>query len=181
MVRSMLSYSTLLIGLWMEALKNVIHILNWVPSKSVSKMPYELWTRRKPSLNYLWVWGCPTEAKIFNPNAAKLECKTVSCHFIGYLEKSKSFYFYCPDRHTKFVEMRHAVFLEDEMMMESIVPREISLEEKRVYVLTPMIHECWRFVCNSISAWICQCSTSPGVFSRYRIYIFQGKKDLYHV
>jgi hypothetical protein len=35
MVRSMLSYSTLLIGLWIEALKIVIYILNRVPSKSV--------------------------------------------------------------------------------------------------------------------------------------------------
>jgi hypothetical protein len=35
MVRSTLSYSTLQIGLWMEALKTAIHILNRVPSKSV--------------------------------------------------------------------------------------------------------------------------------------------------
>jgi transposase InsO family protein len=41
-VRSMLSYSTLPIDLWMEALKTAIHILNRVPSKSVSKMSYEL-------------------------------------------------------------------------------------------------------------------------------------------
>jgi hypothetical protein len=65
----------------------------------------------------------------------------VSCYFIGYLEKSKGFRFYCPDRHTKFVEMRHAVFLEDEMMRGSTVPQEISLEEKRVYVPTHLIHE----------------------------------------
>jgi hypothetical protein len=140
-VRSMLSYSTLSIGLWMEALKIVIHILNRVPSKSMSKMPYELWTGHKPSLNYLRVWGCPAEAKIFNPNGDKLESKTVSCHFIGYPEKSKCFRFYYPDRHTKYVEMRHAIFLEDEMMRGSIVPQEISLEEKRVYVPTPIIHE----------------------------------------
>jgi hypothetical protein len=61
-------------------------------------------------------------AKIFNPNAGKLEAKTVSCHFIGYPEKYKGFRFYCPDRHTKYVEMRHAIFLEDEMMRESTVP-----------------------------------------------------------
>jgi hypothetical protein len=42
MVRSMLSYSTLPIGLWIEALKTVIHILNRVPSKSVLKTSYEL-------------------------------------------------------------------------------------------------------------------------------------------
>jgi GTP-sensing pleiotropic transcriptional regulator CodY len=55
MVRSMLSYSTLPIDLWMEALKTVIHILNRVPSKSVLKTLYELWTRHKPSLNYIHV------------------------------------------------------------------------------------------------------------------------------
>jgi hypothetical protein len=99
MVRSMLSYFTLPIGLWMEVLKTVIHILNRVPSKSVSKTSYELWTGHKSSLNYLLVWGYPTEAKIFNPNAGKLEPKTVSCHFIGYPEKSKGFHFYCPNRH----------------------------------------------------------------------------------
>jgi hypothetical protein len=37
--------------------------------------------------------------------------------------------------------MRHVIFLEDEMMRGSIVPREISLKEKRVYVPTSMIHE----------------------------------------
>jgi hypothetical protein len=141
MVRSMLSYSTLPIDLWMEALKTTIHILNRVPSKSVSKMPYELWTGHKFSLNYIRVWGCPTEAKIFNPNADKLEPKTVICHFIGYPEKSKGFRFNCPDRHTKYVEMRHAIFLEDEMMRKSTVLREIGLKEKRVYVPTTMIYE----------------------------------------
>ena len=65
----------------------------------------------------------------------------MSCYFIGYPEKSEGFRFYCPDKHTKYVERRHAIFLEDEMMRGSTVPREISLEEKRVYVPTPMIHE----------------------------------------
>jgi transposase InsO family protein len=57
MVRSMISYSTLLVSLWMEALKTVIHILNRVPSKSVPKTPYEMWIGRVPSLRHLRVWG----------------------------------------------------------------------------------------------------------------------------
>ena len=116
MVHSMISYSTLPLSLWTKVLKTTIHNLNRVPSKSVSKTPYELWIGRVPSLNHLRVWGSPTEAKVFNPNIGKLGPKTVSCYFIGYLEKSKGFRFYCPDRHTKFVETRHAVFLEDEKM-----------------------------------------------------------------
>ena len=85
----------------MEALKIAIYILNRVPSKSVLKTPYELWTGREPSLNHFRVWGCPAEAKVFNPNIGKLDPKTVTSHFIGYLEKSMGYRFYCPDRHTK--------------------------------------------------------------------------------
>ena len=125
-----MSYSTLPISLWMEALKTAIHILNRVPSKSVPKTPYELWTGREPSLNHLCVWGCPAEAKVFNPNIRKLDSKTVSCHFIGYPERSKGYRFYCPDRHIKIVETRHAVFLEDDMVRGSMVAREINFEEK---------------------------------------------------
>ena len=139
MVRSMISYSILPISLWMEALKTVTHILNRVPSKSVPKTPYELWTEKEPSLNYLRVWSCPVETKVFNPNIGKVDSKTVSRHFIGYLEKSKCYRFYCPDRHTKFVETRHAVFLEDDLVRESMIAREIYFEEKQVYVPTPMV------------------------------------------
>jgi hypothetical protein len=35
---------------------------------------------------------------------------------------------------------------------------------------------CWCFVCSSASAQNYQCSTSPGVFSRYHIYIFPREK-----
>jgi transposase InsO family protein len=49
MVRSMLSYFSLTLGLWMEALKTAIHILNRDPSKSVPKPPYELLRGRKPT------------------------------------------------------------------------------------------------------------------------------------
>jgi hypothetical protein len=110
MVRSMISYSSLPISLWMEVLKTAIHILNRVPSKSVPKIPYEL-------------WSCPADAKVFNSNMGKLDSKIVNCHSIGYPEKSKVYRFYYPDRHAKFVETRHAVFLEEELIRGSMVAR----------------------------------------------------------
>ena len=88
---------------------------------------------------HLTIYMC--EAKVFNPNIGKLDYKTVSCHFIGYLEKSKGYRFYCPDRQTKFVKTRHAMFLEDDMIRGSMVAREINFEEKRVYMPTPMVQE----------------------------------------
>jgi hypothetical protein len=89
MGRSMLSYSTLPINLWMEALKTVVHILNRVLSKLMLKTLYKLWTGRKSTLNYLHVWTCPIEAKLFNPSIGKLDLKTASCHFIVYLESQR--------------------------------------------------------------------------------------------
>ena len=63
MVRSMINHSLLLESLWGEAIKNAFYILNRVPSKVVSKTPYELWTRKKLSIRPLHVWGCPIEAR----------------------------------------------------------------------------------------------------------------------
>jgi hypothetical protein len=88
----------------------------------------------------LRVWGSP-EAKVFNPNIAKLDPKTVTCHFIGYPDRSKGYHFYCPDKYTKFVETRHAVFLEDELMRGSMIAWKIDLEEKSVHAPNPMIQE----------------------------------------
>jgi hypothetical protein len=84
MVHSMLSNSMLPWNLWIKALKTAMHIINYVLSKSVPRTPYELWTGRKPNINYLHIWGCPAEAKIFNPQLGKLDPKTISYHFIGY-------------------------------------------------------------------------------------------------
>ena len=141
MVRSMISYSILLINFWTEALKTLIHILNRVPSKLVPKTPYKLWTEREPSLNYLRVWYCLAEAKMFNPDIGKLDPKKVSRHFIGYSDKWKGYRFCCPKRHEVRRNKTRAIFLHDKLVSGRMVPREISLEEKRVHVPTLMTQE----------------------------------------
>ena len=50
MVRSMMSYTNLLISLWGFALQIACYILNRVLSKSISTTPYEIWYGRAPSL-----------------------------------------------------------------------------------------------------------------------------------
>jgi hypothetical protein len=115
-----------------------VHIINRVPSKSVSETPYELWTGRKPNINYFYVWGYPIETKIFNPQIENLDLNTICCHFIGYPEKSKVYQFYCPNHTTKFTYTRHAAFLECDV---SSIPRKIDLEEIRNYIPTPMTHD----------------------------------------
>ena len=67
MVRSVISNSNLPLSLWSEALKTTTYVQNWVPTKAVYKMPFELWKNWKPSLRYVHVWGCPTEIRVYNP------------------------------------------------------------------------------------------------------------------
>ncbi|KAK3039644.1 hypothetical protein RJ639_027235 [Escallonia herrerae] len=141
MVRSMICQSTLPEFLWVEALKTAVHILNRVPSKSVPKTPFELWAQRKPSLEYFHVWGCLAEAKVYNLHTKKLDPKAISCHFIGYPERSKGFKFYCPSHTTRIVETRHAVFFEDAEYSGSCTPRIINLEEIQDHVSIPVIQK----------------------------------------
>ena len=51
MVRSMMSFAQLLDYFWGYVVETVAYILNMVPSKSVSKTPYELWRGHKGSLH----------------------------------------------------------------------------------------------------------------------------------
>ncbi|RVW43546.1 Retrovirus-related Pol polyprotein from transposon TNT 1-94 [Vitis vinifera] len=112
MKRSMMGRSNLPECLWGEAIKTTTYILNRVPSKSVPKTPFELWTDRKPSLNHFKVWGCPTEVKIYDPSLKKTDSRTTRCYFIGYPSHSKGYKFYCSTRGTRIVESQVAKFLE---------------------------------------------------------------------
>nr|GEV36126.1 putative zinc finger, CCHC-type [Tanacetum cinerariifolium] len=138
MVRSMLANSNLPEFLWTEELKMAVHILNRVPSKSVPKTPYEFWTGRKPTLWYLRVWGCPTEAKLYNPQSRKLDLKTIIYFFIGYPKRSNCYQFYCSSHSARIVKTRHTEFLENANNSGSGSFRRIKLQKTRDE--TPIIH-----------------------------------------
>ncbi|KAI5319090.1 hypothetical protein L3X38_038798 [Prunus dulcis] len=114
MVRSMMCCAKLPTFLWGEALKTANYLVNRVPTKATNKIPYEIWSKRKPSLAHLKTWGCKAEAKLYNPMQKKLDSKTVSCFFIRYPDRTKGYRFYCPKHNTRFVETQRAIFIEEE-------------------------------------------------------------------
>ena len=132
MVRSMTSYSSVPISLWGETLKTAMYILNRVPSKAAPKTHFELWTGRKPSLRHIHIWGCPAEARIYNPHEKKLDSRTISGYFIGYPDKSKGYRFYCPNHSVRIVETGNSRFLENGEISGSNEPRKVDVEEIRV-------------------------------------------------
>ncbi|RVW57835.1 Retrovirus-related Pol polyprotein from transposon TNT 1-94 [Vitis vinifera] len=141
MVRCMLSKSSLPEFLWGEALKTVTYILNQVPSKSMPKTPYELWSGKKPSLHHFHVGGCKVEVRLYNPQSKKLDPKTISGFFVGYCIGSRGSRFYCPSHTTRIIESDRVIYFEDKVNIDpNFVPREIPLGEKHVVILFPASH-----------------------------------------
>jgi len=61
-VRSIIAHTTLLELLQREALKTVVYLLNRVSSKTVTKTPYELWSKKSLSIRHLHIWNCQVKA-----------------------------------------------------------------------------------------------------------------------
>ncbi|GKB46828.1 zinc finger, CCHC-type containing protein [Tanacetum coccineum] len=125
MVNSMLSYSGLSQGFWGEAMLTACYLLNRVPNKRNMITPYELWTKRKPNLNYLRVWGCRAVVRLPDPKLKTLGERGIECIFVGYAEHSKAFRFYVIEPNdsvsiNSIIESRDAIFDENRF---SSVPR----------------------------------------------------------
>ncbi|GKB64835.1 zinc finger, CCHC-type containing protein [Tanacetum coccineum] len=125
MSNSMLSYSGLSQGFWGEAMLTACYLLYRVSNKRDMITPYELWTKRKPNLNYLRVWGCRAIVRLPNPKMKTLGERGIECIFIGYAEHSKAFRFYVIKPNdsvsvNSIIESRDAIFDENRF---SSVPR----------------------------------------------------------
>ena len=92
MVRSMMSFTDLLLFFWGHTLLTVIHLLNRIPSKSIPTTPYEIWFGKKLSQGYLKTWGYLAYVK--RQMVDKLEDRSIIAHFIEYPKKFMGYYFY---------------------------------------------------------------------------------------
>ena len=108
MVRSMMSRTELPLSFWGFALETATFTLNRVPTKSVDKTPYEIWTGRVPNLSFLKIWGCEVYVKRLISD--KLEPKSDKCFFVGYPRETKGYYFYHKSGNKVFVA-RLVIFL----------------------------------------------------------------------
>ncbi|GKD24873.1 retrotransposon protein, putative, ty1-copia subclass [Tanacetum coccineum] len=105
--------------MWGEAILTATYLLNKIPRKEKEETPYELWMGRKPSYQYLRVWGCLAKVAVPPPKAQKIGPKSVDCIFIGYAKKSTAYRFIVhesknPDiQKNTIMESRNASFFEN--------------------------------------------------------------------
>jgi hypothetical protein len=126
MVRSMMRQTNLLLSFWGYALETVVFILNRVPTKSVERTPYEIWTGKRPGLSFLKVWGCEPYVKCLMSH--KLTPKLDKCFFVGYPRKTKGYYFYNKAEGKVFVA-HNGVYMEKEFFSKGVSGNKVQLEE----------------------------------------------------
>nr|GEU59601.1 hypothetical protein [Tanacetum cinerariifolium] len=126
MVQSMMCLATLPISLWGYALETCTHISNLVPTKKVSKTPFEMWKGKCPSLGHIKIWSC--EVFVRREAQDKIEARSEKCLFVGYPEELFGYLFYKPKDDVVFVA-RRGVFFEREMISKEESGSIIDLEE----------------------------------------------------
>ncbi|GJX00906.1 retrotransposon protein, putative, ty1-copia subclass [Tanacetum coccineum] len=105
--------------MWGEAILMATYLLNKIPRKEKEETPYELWMGRKPSYQYLRVWGCLAKVAVPTPKAQKIGPKSVDCIFIGYAKNNTAYRFIVhesknPDiQKNTIMESRNASFFEN--------------------------------------------------------------------
>jgi hypothetical protein len=103
-----------------------VFTLNRVPTKSVERTPYEIWTGKHPRLSFLKVWGCETYVKYLMSD--KLTPKSDKYFFMGYPRETKGYYFYNKAESKVFVA-RNGVFIAKEFLYKGVSRSKVQLEE----------------------------------------------------
>jgi hypothetical protein len=109
----MMSQSDLPLSFWGYALEIATFTLNRVPSKSIVKIPYEIWTGKIPNLSFLKILGCEVFVKRLQSD--KLTPKSDKCIFVGCPKETLGYYFYNRLEGKMFVA-QNSVFLEKEFL-----------------------------------------------------------------
>ena len=74
-----------------------VFILNRALTKALKgKTPFEAWYGRKPSVSFLWTFGCIGHVRKTKPILTKLEDRSTPMVFLGYAEGTKAYRLYDP-------------------------------------------------------------------------------------
>ena len=117
---------------WAEALSTAVYLRNRSPTKAVKGMtPFEAWTREKPNVEHLRVFGCAAYAHVAKDEQKKLDRKSRKCILLGYGTETKGYRLYDLER-AKVFYSRDVVFSESCCGIE--VPSEEEKKNETPYV-----------------------------------------------
>jgi len=92
MARSMMKAKGMPTRFWGEAVTMAVFILNRAPTKALmGKTPFEAWYGHKPSVSFLWTFGCIGHVRKTKLILTKVEDRSTPMVFLGYTEGTKAY------------------------------------------------------------------------------------------
>ena len=126
----MLADAKLPYSFWAEAVSTAVYVRNRSPTKALKDMTlFEAWTKEKPKIEHLRVFGCDAYAHIPKDERGKFESKSRKSIFVGYGESVKGYRIYDPNR-ARVLYSRNVLFNEKRSKVKS----ESTHEENEQYV-----------------------------------------------
>ncbi|UYV77486.1 hypothetical protein LAZ67_15001230 [Cordylochernes scorpioides] len=111
MAKTMLNESGLDFKYWGEAILTANYLQNRLPTRKLTKTPYELWNSITPNLNHLRIFG--SKAYVYNTRRInKFEQNALEGIFVGYSQRSKAYRILFPQTN-KITISRNVVFIEN--------------------------------------------------------------------
>lgn len=127
--KAMIHDQNLHISFWGEASNTAVYIQNHCPHSVLDNItPEEVFSRIKPDLSHLHIFGCPVYVYIPKEKRTKLEPSRKKGVFIGYSENSKGYKIYIPGQKTIEIS-RDVKFEEDTTFNMSKYDDESILEQ----------------------------------------------------
>jgi hypothetical protein len=125
--------------LWSEAVNISNYLVNRGPTRANKGIsPEEKYSKKKPHVNHLRVFGCLAYVHIPKQNCDKISSKTKKCLFMGYDDKSKVYRLYDPTE-KQIVLSRDVTFDESKIGYKHLDEEAPVLEEN----LFPVGQNAW--------------------------------------
>jgi hypothetical protein len=109
----MMSHAKLSVGYWEFAMASAVHVFNKTPMRSGTTVsPMEAITSKKPRLDHLRIFGCPSYVHVTSQRRSKMQPPSRKGLFVGYTPNSQSWMVYIPESRT-VMSNRSVTFDED--------------------------------------------------------------------
>jgi hypothetical protein len=115
-VKTMIHDQDLPMCLWEEAAMETVYVQNRLSHSALGlKTPEEMFTRKKPEVSHLKIFGFPVFIHIPKEKRNKLEPSGKKGIFVGYYEVSKAFKIYVPGQH--HIEINRDVTFDEDIAL----------------------------------------------------------------
>jgi hypothetical protein len=125
-VKTMIHDQDLSMCLWAEAAMTIVYAQNRLSHSALGfKTPKEMFTRKKPEVSHLKIFGCPVFLHIPKEKRNKLDPSGKEGIFVGYCEASKAFWIDILGHH--HIEINRDVTFDEDVALKK--SRRCQLEE----------------------------------------------------